>query len=93
VLIGSYRRFGQACSLNLQGLFCDPLDPEYEGTRPSETSVTVYPSTRRHIPEKCNLRTDYTRLPRAGLQPLLHVAHICLNLLRIKRIPDRFWDP
>ena len=67
VLTGSYRRFGHACSLNLQDLFFDRLDPEYEGMRPSETSVTVYLSTRRHIAEKYNLRTDYTRLPRIGL--------------------------
>lgn len=90
MLIGSYRQLGEACSLKLQDLFFDRLDPEYEGMRPSETSVTVYPSTRRHIPEKCNLRIDYTRLTRTGLQPLLYVAHSCINLLRIKRIPDRF---
>ena len=90
VLIGSYRQFGEACFLNLQNLFFDRLDPEYEGTRPSETPVTVYPSTRRHVPEKWNPRTDYTRLPSTGLQPLLYVAHSCANLLRIKRIPDRF---
>lgn len=90
MLIGSYRRFREVCSLSLQDLFSDRLDPEYEGMRPSETSVAVYRSTRRHIPEKCNLRTDYTRLPRTGLQPLLYVAHSCTNLLRIKRIPDRF---
>ena len=93
MLIGSYRRFGEACSLNLQDLFFDRLDPEYESMRPSDTPVTVYQSTRRHISEKCNLRTDYTRLPRTGLQPLLYVAHSYVNLPRIKRIPDRFWDP
>jgi hypothetical protein len=32
VLIGSYRRFEQACSFNLKGIFIDCLDHEYEGT-------------------------------------------------------------
>ena len=92
VLIGIHQRDEKACSLKLQGLLFDHLDLQYEGTRSSETSVTVYPSKRRHIPEKWDLQTDYTRLPRTGLQPLLRVAENCVNLLRIKRIPDIFWD-